>query len=131
MRFLTLAAVLTLLASPARSTDLPTLLPDHGFEPLEHKHSSRHVSKSFRKELLARASVWHEPEVDQGDSRKAPHVKSAPIGEEVACNDDGGPRNRSSLLDLILDVGTYYYVVDGFNSNNEGTYLFDVSISLP
>ena len=52
-------------------------------------------------------------------------------GQEVACNDDGGPRNRSSMLDLILDAGTYYYVVDGFNTNNEGTYLFDVSISLP
>ena len=52
-------------------------------------------------------------------------------GGENACNDDGGPGNRSSLLDHILESGTYYYVIDGFNSSNEGAYLFDVSVSLP
>ncbi len=61
------------------------------------------------------------------DNGRGPQVCN---GEENACNDDDGPRTRS-LLDSILEAGFYYYVVDGFNSSNEGPYLLDVSVSLP
>ena len=47
------------------------------------------------------------------------------------CNDDGGNGNRNSLLTSTLEPGAYYYVVDGFNNDNAGRYLFDIEIAPP
>lgn len=49
----------------------------------------------------------------------------------VDCNDDGGSGSLNSLLDETLEPGNYYYVVDGFNENNQGRYLLDVNIGPP
>ena len=46
---------------------------------------------------------------------------------ERICNDDAGPGNSTSLLDEELDAGTYYYIVDGFNQANDGTFVLEVS----
>jgi hypothetical protein len=44
------------------------------------------------------------------------------------CDDDGGGQgNTNSLLSETLDAGTYYYVVDGFNDDNSGSYLFEIT----
>ncbi|HEX7476378.1 MAG TPA: putative metal-binding motif-containing protein [Polyangiales bacterium] len=45
-----------------------------------------------------------------------------------ACDDDSAG-NRQAQLDEMLDPGTYYYVVDGFKSGNQGPYLLDVTVT--
>jgi hypothetical protein len=40
---------------------------------------------------------------------------------EIECNDDHGD-NRHSKVEATLDPGTYFVVVDGFRTGNEGTY---------
>ena len=49
-------------------------------------------------------------------------------GQESACNDDGQGNTNSELMEL-LDPGSYYYVVDGFNTNSAGKYLFEVAVT--
>jgi hypothetical protein len=46
---------------------------------------------------------------------------------ERICNDDAGPGNSTSLLDEELEAGTYYYIVDGFNQANDGTFVLEVT----
>ncbi|MEM6958785.1 MAG: hypothetical protein AAF645_24090 [Myxococcota bacterium] len=41
--------------------------------------------------------------------------------EELACNDDDGDTSRSRV-DVTLEPGTYYVVVDGYGDNNAGSY---------
>jgi hypothetical protein len=48
---------------------------------------------------------------------------------ESNCNDDGGQGSTDSLLSEVLGAGTYYYVVDGFNDNNEGAYLLEMTVT--
>jgi hypothetical protein len=48
---------------------------------------------------------------------------------ETVCNDDGGQGDHNSLLGELLDPGSYYYVVDGFNDSNAGKYLFEVTVA--
>ena len=52
------------------------------------------------------------------------------VSTEVACNDDQDD-NRHSLLDTVLDAGTYYVIVDGFSASNNGTYTVEFQTSLP
>jgi hypothetical protein len=49
---------------------------------------------------------------------------------ESACNDDGGG-NTNSRLEETLDAGVYYYIVDGFSTNNRGAYTLEVEITAP
>ena len=52
----------------------------------------------------------------------------SPAGEST-CNDDVMQGiTDSSLSAEVLDPGTYYYVVDGFNRDNAGRYLLEVDI---
>jgi hypothetical protein len=48
---------------------------------------------------------------------------------ESVCNDDGGQGDHNSLLSELLEAGSYYYIVDGFNDNNAGKYLFEVTVA--
>lgn len=52
------------------------------------------------------------------------------ITTEVGCNDDSGD-NRHSLLETVLDRGTYYVFVDGFGDANQGSFTMDVAVSRP
>jgi hypothetical protein len=47
------------------------------------------------------------------------------------CNDDSGQGNTNSLLDDTLEPGSYYYIVDGFNDDNSGSYLLEIAIGPP
>lgn len=47
---------------------------------------------------------------------------------EVACNDDASSGDTNAFLDEMLDAGTYYYVVDGFNQTSSGPYLFELNV---
>jgi hypothetical protein len=45
---------------------------------------------------------------------------------EIDCNDDHGD-NRHSRVEATLEPGTYYVVVDGFRTGNEGSYELSFS----
>jgi hypothetical protein len=49
---------------------------------------------------------------------------------ELACNDDHQD-NRHAFIETTLDAGTYYVVVDGFRTGNNGTYTLDLQTSNP
>ncbi|MEM9195232.1 MAG: hypothetical protein AAGF12_39030 [Myxococcota bacterium] len=49
---------------------------------------------------------------------------------ELACNDDHND-NRHAFIETTLDRGTYFLVVDGYASGNEGTFTLDVQTSNP
>ena len=46
---------------------------------------------------------------------------------ELACNDDAAD-NRHSYIETTLDRGTYYVVVDGFRTGNQGTFNLDYQV---
>ncbi len=48
-------------------------------------------------------------------------------GAEVACNDDAGD-TRHSALDLTLDAGTWYVVVDGYAGSQSGDFDLTTSV---
>lgn len=52
------------------------------------------------------------------------------MSTEVACNDDSGD-NRHSLVDTVLDRGTYYVFVDGFANRSQGSFTMDVQLTNP
>jgi hypothetical protein len=47
--------------------------------------------------------------------------------DEVACTDDTGSINVSTITPSILPAGTYYLVADGFGSGNQGTFTLTSS----
>jgi hypothetical protein len=49
---------------------------------------------------------------------------------ELACNDDLND-NRHAFIETTLDAGTYFVVVDGFQTGNAGTYTLEVQTSNP
>ncbi len=54
------------------------------------------------------------------------------MGTEIACNDDDTTAPvTTSLLDLTLDPGSYFFYVDGFGSSSAGAYIFDVTVTAP
>ncbi len=55
-----------------------------------------------------------------------PQMKSARMAE-AACNNDG-PDNRHSKIDVTLDAGTYFVVVDGHQGKNEGTFTLESKV---
>lgn len=49
---------------------------------------------------------------------------------EVACNDDSTD-NRHSLIETVLDRGTYYVFADGFADRSQGAFTMDVEVTRP
>lgn len=49
-------------------------------------------------------------------------------GVELFCDDDGGT-GATSLLDVMLDPGTYFIIVDGFGMVAAGDYLLEVTVT--
>ena len=52
---------------------------------------------------------------------------SSPRASELACNNDAGDTHHARI-DATLDAGTYYAVVDGHASGNEGAYSLEYRI---
>ena len=52
-------------------------------------------------------------------------------GEPQSCWDDGPDGSGSAQLDETLKAGTYYLIVDGYDTQNAGAYLLDVSVNDP
>jgi hypothetical protein len=49
------------------------------------------------------------------------------VNTELACNDDRAPGDTNSRIALILQPGTYFFMVDGYNGA-QGTSTVDVSV---
>ena len=49
---------------------------------------------------------------------------------EVACNDDAGD-NRHSMIETVLEAGSYFFFVDGFGTGQQGHFTLDVDVSNP
>jgi hypothetical protein len=49
---------------------------------------------------------------------------------ELGCNDDAGD-NRHSLVETVLEPGTYFVFVDGYAEGNQGPFTLDVDITNP
>jgi hypothetical protein len=64
-----------------------------------------------------------------GDYDSTLHLRSTctDIATEIACNDDQGD-NRHSGIEAALDPGTYYVIVDGFRTGNQGSYTLNVQL---
>jgi hypothetical protein len=63
------------------------------------------------------------------DSGSGPTAETCSSGGEASCNDDVMPGITDSSLEAeVLDPGSYYYVVDGFNRENAGRYLLEVDV---
>jgi len=54
-------------------------------------------------------------------------VDPASAGRELGCNDDSTD-NRHSFLENTLERGTYFVVVDGFRTGNQGSFTLDVQV---
>src|SRR5690606_5491039 len=79
----------------------------------------------YRIRLKKRSHV----EVSLGSSYDAAlHLRRSCLDDasEIACNDDHGD-NRHSKVEATLEPGTYFVVVDGFRTGNEGTYELSYS----
>ena len=48
----------------------------------------------------------------------------------LACSDDHGD-SKHSAVEEVLDKGTYYLVVDGFRTGNQGAFTLDVEVLTP
>lgn len=84
----------------------------------------------YRLQLRRRQRVRISSE--QADFDGAIYVRSdcTDAATEVACNDDAGD-NRHSMIEVVLDPGTYFVFVDGYASGNQGHFTLDVDLSAP
>jgi hypothetical protein len=75
----------------------------------------------YRIQLRRRSLVRVSMESPEFDGALYLRRDCASESSEVACNDDSSDQ-RHSLVEATLDAGTYYVVVDGFGSGNEGNF---------
>ncbi|MEM9073946.1 MAG: putative metal-binding motif-containing protein [Myxococcota bacterium] len=92
--------------------------------------NARSRDAAFRLDLTTRQRVVASTEGSDFDTVLHRHVDSCASEGEATCDDDGGEAS-TSLLDEELDPGTYFYIVDGWGSTNNGEYFFEVQISDP
>ncbi len=85
---------------------------------------------AFRLTLAARRRVVLSTEGSAYDTVLHVHRDACVSGAELYCDDDGGA-GATSLLDRVLDAGTYYVIVDGFGTASSGSYVLDVLVTDP
>ncbi|MCZ7683287.1 MAG: hypothetical protein M5U28_32605 [Sandaracinaceae bacterium] len=85
---------------------------------------------AFRLTLTARRRVVLSTEGSAYDTVLHVHRDACVSGAELYCDDDGGA-GATSLLDRVLDAGTYYVIVDGFGAGSRGAYVLDVLVTDP
>lgn len=102
------------------------MLPDHGATCGGGATSNDAV---FRLELGARSRVVASTEGSSFDTVLHLHRSMcAASGTELFCSDDDG-EGATSLLDQMLDPGTYFFVVDGWGSASAGEYFLEVTVT--
>jgi hypothetical protein len=92
--------------------------------------SARSPDATFSLSLTTSRRVVASTEGSSFDTVLHMHEGMCASGSDRVCDDDGGD-GSSSLIDRVLTVGTYYYVVDGFGTTNSGEYLFEVVVTDP
>ncbi len=88
---------------------------------------SRSPDQLYRLRVTRRSRVVVEMSSDYDGSL---HLRSDCVdpSTELACNDDHGD-NRHARIEEVLERGTYFLVVDGFNAGNAGTYSIEVDVT--
>ena len=86
----------------------------------------------YRVRLNRRSRVRVEMDTTAGNWDGALHLRRdcADPSSELVCNDDVDD-NRHSRIETTLDRGTYYLIVDGFSSGNEGDFELRLETSNP
>ncbi len=84
----------------------------------------------YRLQLRRRQRVRISSEQQDFDGAIYVRTDCTDITTEVACNDDAGD-NRHSMLEVVLDPGTYFVFVDGYARANRGHFTLDVDLSAP
>lgn len=82
----------------------------------------------FELELTTRSHVVASTEGSSFDTVLHIHQTMCTDGGELYCDDDGG-EGSTSLIDQMLDPGTYFIVVDGFGSLASGEYFLEVMVT--
>ena len=85
---------------------------------------------AFRVDLTSRKHLVARTDGSGFDTVLTLHRGSCGAATERACDDDGG-EGTSSLIDRVLDPGTWFVVVDGFGSGNAGDYLLEITLTDP
>jgi hypothetical protein len=126
-------------SSLARGTcDAPFALSAGDFTGSTSRGESHNVSKTctnsrarelvYKLDLASRQKVIVTVENDGFDSVLYMRKGSCTDQEaEVACNDDS-PDKEHSKLDEVVDPGTYYVFVDGYNEEKDGSFKMKVEL---
>lgn len=93
------------------------------------KDAAFHLTLTHRSEVTAIVDATFDSVLYRyTDTGLGPDACQSP--GESNCNDDSGMGGTDSRLNAeLLEPGSYYYVVDGFNRENAGRYSFEVSVS--
>jgi len=77
-------------------------------------------------EITEQSILWAQTD---GQYDSILHLQSicGDVGSELACDDEGGPAS-GSLIEVLLDPGTYYLWVDTYGSGVGGAYVLDYAI---
>ena len=85
---------------------------------------------AYRLSLTSRQRVVMSTEGSSFDTVLHVHRDACTSGAELYCDDDGGD-GSTSLIDRVLDPGTYFIIVDGYSSASSGEYYLEVMVSDP
>lgn len=82
---------------------------------------------AFRLDLTAKHRVVISTADSEYNTVLHVHKGLCTSGGDFACNDNANG-NATSLLDLQLDPGTYFIIVDGFGASSNGVYFLEVLV---
>jgi len=105
--------------------DTSTMLPDHTASCGGGTMSNDAV---FELTLAARSRIIASTEGSSFDTVLHVHQTMCTDGADLFCDDDGG-EGSTSVVDQMLDPGTYFFVVDGFGSSSAGEYFLEVMVN--
>jgi len=105
--------------------DTSTLLPDLGARCGSGATSNDAV---YQLTLTSRSRVIASTDGSSFDTVLHLHTATCTDRGESFCDDDGG-EGSASLIDQMLDPGTYYIVVDGFGASSSGSYTLEVTVT--
>lgn len=84
----------------------------------------------YRLELRRRSHVRISSEQTGFDG--VLHIRSTCLdaNTELGCNDDAGDTSHS-MIDTVLEAGTYYVFMDGYGTSNQGPFTLDIDVQNP
>ncbi len=85
---------------------------------------------AYRLDLATRRRVIASTEGSAFDTVLHIHSGMCVSEGEVSCDEDGG-RGLTSRINVVLQAGTHYIVVDGFGMSSAGSYELGVEVTSP